>query len=190
MGQAKMKNPEQGRSEETSKSPNHDAIAQSPSSTLTKEAEKILNKAVEDAVSAALDLVKQRITHEGKPPSPEQGGKEAMSLSTDLIKQEITLAMGAIVFSGTLLKDLYLISKNWLWLSWGAWGLSILLGLFAIGRASIVISEGSYTIKDLLLMWLGIFQQLFLVMGIFLFALFVFFSSSPARGLSTFLFGS
>lgn len=142
--------------------------------TPVEEAEKALIKAAEDAVSAASDLVKQRITQEGKLPVAKKGVKEAFALATDLIKQQITLAMGAIVFSGTLLKDKQLILSRWLLLSWLAWGLSMLLGLIAMGRVITLTSEGNCEEMDKGLGWVGMFQQLFLVAGVILFAIFVF----------------
>ncbi len=104
---------------------------------------------------------------------PNQNMKEAMSLTVDITKQEITLAMAAIVFSGTLLKVQGLTHHLWLPLSWGAWTLSLLLGLFAMGRVTTLTSEGHYAPFDFWLMCMGMGQQLLLVAGVILFAIFV-----------------
>jgi hypothetical protein len=101
--------------------------------------------------------------------------KEAMSLAVDLTKQEITLAMAAIVFSGSLLKVEDLKHTQWLLLSWSAWALSLLLGLIAMGRATSLTADGKYTEFDSGFAWVGMFQQLLLVAGLILFAVFVVF---------------
>src|SRR4029077_1825823 len=89
----------------------------------------------EEAVFAAIELVKQRVSQEIRTSNASSKGiQEAMKLAMDLIKQEITLGLGAIVFSGTLLKNSSSPNTKWLYLSWGAWFLSIFLGLLAMGR--------------------------------------------------------
>lgn len=140
----------------------------------TEEAEKALRKAAEEALNAAIDLVKDRITQPGERGSSNKGAKEAMTISTDLVKQEITLAMGAIVFSGTLLKATTTGSYlQWLFFSWGAWGLSLIIGLLVMGRVAILTKQEQYDIEDKGLMWLGMIQQLLLVGGVIFFAVFV-----------------
>ncbi len=98
-----------------------------------------------------------------------------MSLAVDLTKQEITLAMGGIVFSGTLFKIQGATNLRWLVASWLAWALSLLLGLIAMGRATTLTADGQYAQLDSGLGWLGMMQQLLLVVGVILFAIFVIF---------------
>jgi hypothetical protein len=141
------------------------------------EAEKALKQAAEAAVLAAIDLVKSRVGQEGEVNPSKKGLKEAMAIATDLVKQTITLAMGAIVFSATLLKlteaGSYLKTPQFLFFSWFAWGLSLIVGLVAMGRVVTLTSEECYNPMDGGLMWLGIAQQLLLVLGVVFFAIYV-----------------
>jgi hypothetical protein len=105
-------------------------------------------------------------------PSPNQNVKEAMTLALDLVKQQIALASGILVFSGTLLKTGALTNTRWLSLSWGAWVLSIFVGFLAIGRVTTLISEGRYAEMDKGFGILGMLQQLSLFLGIVCFMFF------------------
>ena len=104
--------------------------------------------------------------------------KEALKGALDLTKQQITLATGAIVFSGTLLKVLLepeeaaKLPSGWLFTSWGLLALSLMFGLFASGRYVTQLSESRYEIEDKLLVIFGRIQQVAFFLGIILFFVF------------------
>jgi hypothetical protein len=167
-----MNNQERKESEKLPETANPGGISNVVQSQKTEEAEKALNKAVEEAIFAAIELVKNRISQKGVSPDSSTGIQEAMKLAVDLVKQEITLALGAIVFSGTLLKNSSYTSTKWLYLSWGAWFLSILLGLIAMGRITTVVSEERYSRMDSGLGKVAMGQQFALLLGIICFGIF------------------
>lgn len=104
--------------------------------------------------------------------------KEALKVVVDLAKQQITLATGAIVFSGVLLKILLgpeqatKVPSGWLFASWGLLILSVIFGLFVSGRYATQLSESKYDIEDNWLTWLGRIQQMLFLLGIIIFGVF------------------
>ena len=104
--------------------------------------------------------------------------KEALKGALGLTKHQITLATGAIVFSGTLLKLLLKpeeaakLPSNLLFTSWGLLALSLLFGIFASGRYITQLSQSKYDIEDKLLATFGRIQQVAFFSGIVLFFIF------------------
>jgi len=104
--------------------------------------------------------------------------KEALKGVLDLTKQQMTLATGTIVFSGTLLKLLLEPEKTttlpscWLFASWGLLLLSLVFGLLVSGRYVVQLSQSQYEIEDNWLVWLSRAQQVLFLCGIILFGIF------------------
>jgi hypothetical protein len=104
--------------------------------------------------------------------------KEALKGVLDLAKQQITLATGIIVFSGTLLKiflepeEAIELPSSWLFASWGLLVLSLVFGLFVSGRYITQLSQSQYEIEDRLLAFFSRVQQVLFLAGIIVFGVF------------------
>lgn len=104
--------------------------------------------------------------------------KEALKGVLDLAKQQITLATGAVVFSGTILnillgpKKIIELQSGWLFISWGLLIVSIIFGLFVNGRYVTQLSASQYEITDKWLSWLSRIQQISFLLGILIFVIF------------------
>lgn len=105
---------------------------------------------------------------------------KALEQAADLIRQEITLASATLVLSGTFLGSVFkglgeITGETFLLASWAALLLSVLTGLFSLGRYSTLLHEGQINVEDAWLTWLMRIQQIMLVTG---FTLLIVFASS------------
>jgi hypothetical protein len=112
----------------------------------------------------------------------------ALQSYVDLAKLEITLATGTVVFSGTFLKDLLGASIRSagppfqvLFLSWGLLVLSIVVGLFFVGRSVTLLASDNVKADDAWLDWFGRAQQGAFLFGLVLFGIFAWASASTGN---------
>lgn len=107
--------------------------------------------------------------------------KDSMDAAIDIIKYINTLSTATLLFTFTFLKD-FVILENiveiaWLiYVSWGLFGLSVFLGVYALGRAVYVIKDGTYSVSDSAFRLPALFQQIIFIFGIGFLVVFIFLS--------------
>ncbi len=107
----------------------------------------------------------------------ENNHKDALDAVTDLAKQEISLATGALFVSGTFMRESFL-RQGWLMratvlTSWAVLVLSVFAGLWLLGRGAVLRNDGSCDIYDRDLNILAWVQRICFAIGLVLFILFV-----------------
>ena len=105
--------------------------------------------------------------------------KDAVDTVKDMIKLLTTLSTGTVIFSGVYLGSVKMeafsmIQYMILLLSWLCLGLSIFCGIFlAYGRVIAMIDKNEYNVNDHHLKQFLQAQELFFIVGIILFGIFI-----------------